>query len=175
VVELYNDSNEVSVLINSSKRKLTSPPLLPRPSSIGFNGRVSHEQSRKFQRDGCFKIAGKTDLSSGVAKPGLASNYNVVPSRCRRFLDTTEIRQVNCYVLRTSFLPLPLLVPLPWHQFNFLGGSGLRYEWLVNLSMYLFSCRIDNIVRNHNLNYSLRHWFLFCVFHGSIRYSIVKL
>jgi len=123
-VELYNDSNEVSALINSPKRKLISPPRCRLGRPIGFNGRASHEQSRKFQRDGRFKIAGKTDLSSGVAKPGLASNYNAIPSRCRHSLGTTEIRQVNRYVLRTSFLPLPLLVPLPHHRFDFPDGPA---------------------------------------------------
>lgn len=120
MVEQYNDGNEVSVLINSPERKL---PRLPSPSMPARV--VSREQSRKFQRDDCFRIAGKTDLSSGVAKPGLASNYNAIPSQCRRLFGTTEICQVNQRLLR---FPRAFPPHISWRIFRIIDSNS-RFLW----------------------------------------------
>lgn len=123
VVELYNDSNEVSALINFHRSRSLPPPLLPSLCPSAFNSRASHEQSRKFQRDGRFKIASKTNLSSGVAKLGLASNYSAVPFRCRRFLGTTEIRYVLGYVLPSASV------------IGASSASSTRFPWPVDTVM----------------------------------------
>lgn len=117
MTEQYNDSNEV--LINSLKRKLIAAVVAAASALFAFNGRTSREQSRKFQRgsgDGDrFRIVvGKADLSSGVAEPGLASNYSAVPSRCRRSFGRTEIRQVNQRSLRSPRARASSLLSFPF-------------------------------------------------------------
>lgn len=121
-----------SVLINSPERKLTSA--VAASVLLAFNGRTSREQSRKFQRgsdsdgDGDrFRIVGKADLSSGVAKPGLASNYSTVPSRCRRSFGRTEIRQVNQRSLRSP-RAFSLLFPFRRRVFSASFARILEYS-----------------------------------------------
>lgn len=160
VVELYNDCNEVSALINSPKRKLTSPVAASSHPSASMAARAmsSHES---FNETAASRSPAKPTFLPAWRSPGSPLITIAVPSRCRHSLGMTEIRQVNRYVPRTPFLLLPLLVPLPRRRFDFPDGLARQCVlWMIRQSNISY-CRISNTARNREI---IVPWCAFIIF-----------
>lgn len=139
VVELYNDSNEVSALINSPKRKLTSPVVAttPLPSvSMAAWAMSSHESFNE------------TAASRSPAKPTFLPAWRslglpLITTRSRLDVDVSSARRKFAKWIAT-FSAHPSSCFRYWYLFHVINSISLTgldcacYEWLVNLIFNLF-------------------------------------